>query len=159
MRCKIFLLSLLMFLANCMTYHVTLGGFSKHFQPTYHGKPYNEVHNNIGAGLQYRKNNTALGITVQYVTNSFDKPSVFATAHLMGTNVRWGKFTNSTGVAVGFATGYDDRYGVKSLSPIPILGILNDACLYDFCLYQLILPPYDGMAGVAIIGGKYNLPF
>lgn len=152
-------LAMVLFSPACATYHVTLGGFSKHFEPTYHGKAYNEIHNNVGAGLQYRKDDTAIGLTVQYVTNSFDRPSMFTTGHIMGTNVRWGKFTNATGVALGFATGYEDRYGAKSSNPIPVLGILNDACFFDFCLYQLVLPPYDGMAGVAIVGGKYNLPF
>ena len=144
---------------NCSSYHVTLGGFSKHFEPTYKGKAYNEAHNNIGIGGEYRKDDFSVGATVQYVKNSFNNYGVYATGHLMRTNVRAWRITNATGVAFGAATGYGDRYGVKSSDVIPIFGILNDVCLDNFCLYQLILPPFDGMAGVGVLGGRIHFSF
>lgn len=159
LRTGLILAGLCYLLPRCVTYHVTLGGFSRHFEPTYHGKAYNESHNNVGVGFEYTRDRTNVGFTTQYVKNSFGNDSIYTTAFLSGTNLKTENFKNSTGVAIGFATGYGDRYGVKSTNPIPILGLINEICYTNFCLYQLLMPPYDGMAGVGVIGGKVNFNF
>lgn len=145
--------------ANCTSYHVTLGGFSKHFEPRYRGKTYNEGHNNIGLGGEFKKDAVSLGATVQYVRNSFDNYGIYATAHLTRTNLSFWRIANSTGIAVGVASGYGDRFGVKASDIIPVFGLLNDICLDNFCVYQLLLPPYDNMAGVGVIGGRVHFSF
>ena len=47
-------------------------------------------------------------------------------------------------------------FGLRSESPIPLAGFANDMCLYDFCLYQVLLPSYDGMSGLVFVGAKYD---
>lgn len=150
------LLILLPLLASCQSYHATLGGASYHFNREYHGKAYNELHNNIGFGGEnsYGKHN--IGSTVQYVQNSFNNDSIYATGYYTYTNYESEGFKNSTGGLIGLATGYKNRFGRKGDDTIPVAGFINDACADKHCLYQVILPPFDGMSGVIVGGYKFK---
>lgn len=141
---------------QCTTYHVMLGGVSHHFTREFRGKPYNEIHHTVGFGGRNEFAKGAVGWSAQYMKNSFNNDAFYLTGQLGFRNITLGRFTNTTGFLMGVATGYADRFGMRSESPIPLAGFANDMCLYDFCLYQVLLPSYEGMSGLVFVGAKYD---
>jgi hypothetical protein len=152
-----FALCLLAWTAGCTSYHVNLMGASYHFTRQYHGRNYNEINYGIGGGGMNTVGNNNFGVTATYLKNSFNNDSIYAIGHYTNSWLRLGKFTNSTGLMIGLATGYETRYDSKrNQNPIPVAGLMNDMCLYDFCLFQVVAPSYDGMSGFVAGGARYN---
>lgn len=132
-------------------------GASYHFTRQYHGRNYNEINYGIGGGGVNTFGNNNFGITATYLKNSFNNDSAYVIAHYTNSWLHIGKFTNSTGMLIGVATGYETRYdSTRNPSPIPVAGLMNDMCLYDFCLFQVMMPSYDGMSGFVAGGTRYN---
>lgn len=143
-------------LLQCSSYHVNLLGASYHFTRQYQGQNYNEFNPGIGAGGVNTLGNNNFGITVSYLKNSFSNDSAYIIGHYTYSWLRIGKFTNSTGMLIGAATGYEARYNrTREQNPIPVAGLMNDMCLYDFCLFQVMMPSYDGMSGFVAGGARY----
>lgn len=110
------------------------GGVSHHFTREFRGKPYNELHHTVGFGGRNEFAKGFVGWSAQYMKNSFDNDALYFTGQLGFRNITLGRFTNSTGFLMGLATGYADRFGLRSQSPIPLAGLANDMRLYDFYL-------------------------
>ena len=147
-------------LVNCSSYHVNLMGASYHFTRQYQGRNYNEINPGIGAGGVNSFGNSNFGVTATYLKNSFNNDSGYLIGHYTNSWLRLGKFVNSTGMLVGIATGYETRYNrTREQNPIPIAGLMNDMCLYDFCAFQVVMPSYDGMSGFVAGGLRYNFRF
>jgi hypothetical protein len=155
-KITIILFVILMLLTSCQSYYATLGGASYHFKREYKNQAYNEMHNNIGGGGENTFGKHNFGTTTQFVKNSFNNDSVYAAGHYTYTNYQSKNFTNKTGVLAGFATGYSNRFGRKGNDIVPVAGFMNDACFGNHCLYQVILPPFDGMSGVIVGGYKFK---
>jgi hypothetical protein len=154
-----FLLTTLLILSitHCDTYHVSVTGVSYHFTRQYRGQNYNEVNYGFGGGGMNSTGNNNFGVTAMYLKNSFNNDSAYVIGHYTNTYLRLGPFKNSTGVLLGIATGYGRRFQyTREQNPIPVAGLMNDTCLYDFCLFQVVMPDYDGMSGFWAMGGRYS---
>ncbi len=146
--------------SNCHTYHVAVTGASYHFTREFRGRAYNEFNPGIGGGGINTFGNTNAGFTALYLKNSFANDSGYFIGYLVQTWLRLWQFKNSTGVTIGIATGYGTRYAsTREQNPIPVAGLINDMCYSDFCLFQVVMPSYDGMSGFIAGGARYNFQF
>jgi len=158
-RLKFYAAALLIALLSqhCDTYHVAVTGASYHFTREFRGRAYNEFNPGIGGGGMNTFGNTNAGFTAIYLKNSFANDSGYLIGYLAQTWLRLGQFKNSTGVTIGIATGYGTRYtSTREQNPIPVAGLINDMCYSDFCLFQVVMPSYDGMSGFVAGGARYN---
>lgn len=154
---KLLILPAALAFLQCSSYHVNLMGASYHFTRQYQGRNYNEFNPGIGAGGMNSFGNNNFGITATYLKNSFNNDSAYLIGHYTNSWLHLGKFTNSTGMLIGIATGYETRYNrTRQQNPIPVAGLMNDMCLYDFCAFQVMMPDYDGMSGFVAGGLRYN---
>jgi hypothetical protein len=150
------ILILIPLLASCQTYHANLGGASYHFKREYKGQKYNEKNLGIGAGGTNSYGNHNVGSDIQVLENSFGNDSVYLVGSYTYTNIRTKNLTNSTGFIAGGANGYGNRFGRKAQDIIPVAGVYNEGCWQNYCLYQVVMPPFQNMSGFAGLGSKYK---
>lgn len=141
----------------CQSYQVSVTGLSYHFTREYRGHAYNEVNPGIGLGGMNTFGRTHVGVTTMVLKNSFGNPGGYAAGYFALSWLKMGAFQNATGLMIGAATGYAERFGSSNnQNVVPLAGLVNETCYARVCLFQVVMPEYDGMSGFVAGGVRYH---
>ncbi len=141
----------------CQSYQLAVMGASYHFTREFRGHNYNEINPGIGVGGMNTFHRTHVGTTAMFLKNSFGNPAGYAAGYFAQSWLDFGAFRNATGVMIGAAVGYGERFGSSNnQNVIPLAGLVNETCYTEVCLFQVIMPGYDGMSGFVAGGARYH---